>query len=60
MHQPFANAGDIRDVGSIPGSEISPGRGHSNPLQDSCPENPMDRRGDSPQGRKRSDTNEAT
>ena len=38
-----ANAGDIRDVGSIPGSGRSPGGGHSNPLQFSCLENPMDR-----------------
>ena len=26
------NAGDIRDTGSIPGSERSPGGGHGNPL----------------------------
>ena len=38
-----ANAGDIKDKGSIPGSERSPGGGHGNPLQYSCPENPMDR-----------------
>ena len=38
-----ANAGGIRDVGSIPGSGRSPGGGHSNPLQFSCLENPMDR-----------------
>ena len=38
-----ANAGDSRDVGSIPGSGRSPGGGHSNPLQYSCLENPMDR-----------------
>ena len=38
-----ANAGDIRDVGSIPGSGRSPGEGHGNPLQYSCLENPMDR-----------------
>ena len=37
------NAGDIRDVGSITGSGISPGGGHGNPLQCSCMENPMDR-----------------
>ena len=36
------NAGDIRDVGSIPGSGRSPGRGYGNPLQYSCLENPMD------------------
>ena len=38
-----ANAGDVRDVGSIPGLGICPGRGHDNPLQYSCIENPMDR-----------------
>ena len=38
-----ANAGDIRDEGSIPGSGRSPGEGQGNPLQYSCPENPMDR-----------------
>ena len=37
------NAGDIRDVSSIPVSGRSPGGGHCNPLQYSCPENPMDR-----------------
>ena len=37
------NAGDIRDVGSIPGLGRSPGEGHSYPLQYSCLENPMDR-----------------
>ena len=31
------------DVGSIPGSGRSPGGGNSNPLQSSCPGNPMDR-----------------
>ena len=39
----LANARDIRDVVSIPGWERSPGVGHSNPLQYSCLENPMDR-----------------
>ena len=38
-----ANAGDIRDAGSIPGSERSPGEGNGNPLWCSCLENPMDR-----------------
>ena len=38
-----SNAGDARDVGSTPGSGRSPGGGHGNPLQYSCPENPMDR-----------------
>jgi len=34
------NAGD---VGLIPGLGRSPGRGHGNPLQLGCLENPMDR-----------------
>ena len=34
-----ASAGDVRDMGSIPGS----GGGHGNPLQYCCLENPMDR-----------------
>ena len=38
-----ANAGDIRDMGSVPGSGISPGGEHSNPLQYSCLENPTHR-----------------
>ena len=38
-----ANAGDARDMGSIPWSGRSPGGGHSNPLQYSCLENPTDR-----------------
>ena len=38
-----ANAGDARDVGSIPGSERSLGRGKGNPLQYSYLENSMDR-----------------
>ena len=38
-----ANSGSVRDMGLIPGSGRSPGRGHGNPLQYSCPENPMDR-----------------
>ena len=38
-----ANAGDIRDVGLIPGSGRSPGGGHGNPVQYCGLENPMDR-----------------
>ena len=37
-----ANAGDIRDKGSIPGSGRSPGEGNGHPLQYSCLENPID------------------
>ena len=38
-----SNAGDVRDMGSIPGLGRSPGGGNGNPLQYSCLENPMDR-----------------
>ena len=38
-----ANAGDIRDKGSVSGLGRSPGEGHGNPLQYSCLGNPMDR-----------------
>ena len=42
VKNPPANAGDIRDVGSIPGSGSSPGEENGNPLQYSCLENPID------------------
>ena len=32
VKNPLANAGDIRDEGSIPGSGRSPGEGNGNPL----------------------------
>ena len=38
-----ANAGDLRDVDSIPGLGISSRGGNGNPLRYSCLENPMDR-----------------
>ena len=38
-----ANAGDARDVGSIPELGRSLGEGNGNPLQYSCLGNPMDR-----------------
>ena len=44
VKNPPANAGDVREVGSIPGSGRSPGGGHGNPLQYSYLKNPMDRR----------------
>ena len=56
-----ANAGDIRDMGSIPGSGRSPGGRHGTPLQDSCPENAHGQRslaGYSPWGHKESDATE--
>ena len=43
IENPLANAGDIRDAGSVPESGRSPGGGHGDPLQYSCLENPMDR-----------------
>ena len=43
VKNPPANAGDARDVGSIPGSGRSPGGEHGNPLQYSCLENPTER-----------------
>ena len=44
VKDPPANAGDIRDVGLMPGLGKSPGEGNGYPLQYSCLENPMDRR----------------
>ena len=43
VKNPPANAGHVRDTGSIPRSERSPAGEHGNPLQDSCLENPIDR-----------------
>ena len=43
IKNPPANARDTRDAGSIPGSGRSHRGGNGNPLQYSCPENPMDR-----------------
>ena len=42
--EPACNAGDIRDVVLIAGSERYPRGGNGNPLQYSCLENSMDRR----------------
>ena len=43
IKNPPANAGDIRDIGSTPGSGRSPGGGHGDPLQYPSLVNPMDR-----------------
>ena len=43
VKNPPASAGDVRAAGSIPGVGRSPEEGNGNPLQYSCPENPMDR-----------------
>ena len=40
VKDPPANAGDIRDTGSVPGSGRSDGEGNGNLLQYSCLENP--------------------
>ena len=53
------NAGDVRDVGSIPGFGRSPGEGNGNSLQYSCLENQTILVGYSSQGRKDSDMTEA-
>ena len=37
------SACNVGDLGSIPGLGRSPGEGNSNPLQHSCPGNPMDK-----------------
>ena len=53
-----ARAGDVREVGSTPGSGRSPGGGLGNPHQYSCLENPHGQRnlaGYSPQHRKESE-----
>ena len=63
VKNPPADAGDIRDMGSIPESGRSLGEGHGNPLQYSCLENPMDRgtwRATVHGVTKESDTTEAT
>ena len=56
------SACNVGDLGStIPGLGRSPGRGHGNPLQYSCLENPHGQRslsGCSPWGRKESDKTE--
>ena len=58
LKNPPANSGDLRDMGSIPGSGRSPGEGNGNPLQYSCLENPQGEKslvGYSPWGRKERD-----
>ena len=44
VKNPPAKAGDVRDTGSASGLGRCPGGGHSNTLQYSCLENPMDQR----------------
>ena len=57
-----ANAGDVRDMGSIPGSGRSPGGGHGNPVQYSCLQNlhwPRSLAGCNPYGHIESDPHNA-
>ena len=58
VKNPSADAGDTRDVGSIPGSGRSLGEGNGDPLWYPCLENPMDRSpaGYSPWGCREPDT----
>ena len=61
LKNPSANAGDIGDVGLIPGSGRFPGGGHGNSLQYSCLEKSQRQgslAGYSPWGCKESDTPE--
>ena len=63
VKNPPACAGDVRDVGSIPGLGRCPGGGHGNPHQYSCLENHRGQRSlvdYSPWGSKESDTTEVT
>ena len=43
VKNPPANAGDIKDLGSVSGLGLSPGGGHGNPFQYSCLEMSKDR-----------------
>ena len=43
VKNPPAGAGDLRTLGSVPGSGRSPGGGHGSPLEYSFLENPKDR-----------------
>ena len=59
VKNPPANAGDIRDTGSVPGLGRSPEGGHGNPLQYSCLENPHGQRSLIDRLHKELDTTEA-
>jgi len=55
VKNPSANAGDLRDLGTILGLGRSPGGGQGNPLQYSCLENAIGLVDYSPWGHKESD-----
>ena len=58
VKNPSANAGDVRELGSIPGSGRPPGVGNGNPLQYSCLEKSRSLAGYNPWGHKVTDTTE--
>ena len=63
VKNPLANAGEVKDASSIPGSGRSPGGGPGNPLQVFLPGEPHGQRsleGYSPWGHKESDRTEVT
>ena len=63
LKNPPASVGEVRDVGSIPGSGRSPGGGHGNPLQYSCLRKSLGQRklvGYGPWDRKEPDRTEVT
>ena len=62
VKNPPAKAGDVKDVGLIPGSGRSPGEGNGRPLQYSCLENRWTEGPGGPQSMRllQSDTTEAT
>ena len=63
VKNPPANAGDVRDLGSIPELGRSPGEGNGNPLQYFLPGKSHEQRNladYSPYGRTESDTTEVT
>ena len=63
VKNPPPSAGDMRDVGSIPGLGRSPGEGYDKSLQYSCLEHPQGQRslvGYSPQSRKELAKNNTT
>ena len=43
VKNPRGNAGDVKDMGSVPGLGRSPEGGNGNPLQYPCLESPIDR-----------------
>ena len=59
-NNPLANAGDVREAGSLPVLGRPSGGQHGNPLQYSCLENPMEPGGLQCIGSQKLDTTEET